>query len=411
MAEPTDIVVSKLGAKGDGVARVDGDQIFIPFALPGETWRQADDWQRLSASSDRAVPICSHFGVCGGCVAQHMSADLYHDWKLESVRQAFAHQGLDAEPVLSETFPISSRRRCSLTAKKTRTGIILGYLAARSRSVVDLNACPILASEISSKLDILRELSEVLAAPNGILRIDVLAASNGLDVAISGDHVLLGPELRVRLAQLVSDVGIIRLMAGGQEIAQLSAPIVNCSGVDVAVQPNAFLQAVEAAEAELTSLVLQYVGRAKMVGDLFCGIGTFAFALARKSKVLALDSDRASIETLMAARDRAQKLKPIDARVRDLFREPLSRKELEGLDCVVFDPPRAGAEGQARMFAKSRVPMIVAVSCNPATLARDVRHLVDGGFQLDALHAVDQFRFSAHIECVAALSRPKVRRR
>ncbi len=411
MAEPSDIVVSKLGAKGDGVASVDGDQIFIPFALPGERWRQQENWQRLSDSSERVEPICPHFGVCGGCVAQHMSPELYRDWKLDSVRQAFAHQGLEVEPVLSEAFPVASRRRCSLTAKKTRTGLVFGYLEARSHSVVDLESCPILVSEVSSKLDVLRELSEILAAPNGTLRIDVLAARNGLDVALHGDHVPLRPELRVTLAQLSSDAGIARLMAGGQEIAQLSAPIVGCSGVDVAIHPNAFLQAVEAAEVELTALVMQHVGRAKAVGDLFCGIGTFAFALARKAKVLALDSDRASIETLMAARDRAQKLKPIEARVRDLFREPLSRKELEGLDCVVFDPPRAGAEGQARMIAKSQVPRVVAVSCNPGTLARDVRHLVEGGYQLEALHAVDQFRFSAHIECVAALSRPKARRR
>ncbi|MEM7748481.1 MAG: class I SAM-dependent RNA methyltransferase [Pseudomonadota bacterium] len=411
MVEPSDIVVSKLGAKGDGVASADGDQIFIPFALPGETWRQGEGWERLSDSPDRIEPVCPHFGVCGGCIAQHMSAALYHDWKLDSVRQAFNHQGLDVEPVLSEAFPVSSRRRCSLTAKKTRTGVVLGYLAARSHTIVELAACPILISDISSKLDVLRELSAILVAPNGTLRIDVLSASNGLDVALHGDHLPLGPELRVRLAHLVSEAGIARLMAGGHEIAQLRTPIVNCSGVEVAVHPNAFLQAVEAAEAELASLVVQHVGRAKAVGDLFCGIGTFAFALARKAKVLALDSDRASIETLMAARDRAQKLKPIDARVRDLFREPLSRKELEGLDCVVFDPPRAGAEGQARMIAKSQVPRVVAVSCNPATLARDVRHLVEGGYQLEALHTVDQFRFSAHVECVAALSRPKARRR
>jgi len=331
--------------------------------------------------------------------------------KLASVRQAFSHQGIDVAPVLSEPFPIASRRRCAFTAKKSRSGLELGFLAAKSHDIIDLTTCSVLAADIMAKLSDLRMIVSRCALPGGTLRIDVLSTASGLDVSVDGEILSLRQELRVELAGLAAKAGLARLIVDGHEIAQLQVPIVSCSGVDVPVHPHAFLQAVEAAEIELAALVMQHVGRIKSVGDLFCGIGTFAFALARKAKVVAFDSDRPSIETLCAARDRAQKLKPIDARVRDLIREPLSRKELEGFDAVVFDPPRAGAEGQARMLARSTVAKVVAVSCNPATLARDVRHLIDGGYQLDALHCVDQFRFSAHVECVAALSKVGLRRR
>ncbi len=412
LADHNNIVITRLGAKGDGCADDNGQQIFVPFGLPGETWqRQGESWQRLSDSNARVDPPCQHFGTCGGCVAQHMSGGLYREWKLSSVRQTFAHQGITVEPVLSEPFPMASRRRCAFSAKKTKAGLDLGFLVARSHVIVDLASCSVLLPEITNKLADLRELSAMCCKPNGAARIDVLATATGLDVSVEGDVVPLKQELRVDLAKLVAKTGLARLIVDGHEIAQLQAPVITCSGVDVAVHPQAFLQAVEAAEVELATLVSQHVGRAKIVGDLFCGIGTFSFALARKTKVVAFDSDRPSIETLCAARDKAQKLKPIDARVRDLFREPLSRKELDGFDAVVFDPPRAGAEGQSRMLAKSSVARVVAVSCNPATLARDVRLLLDGGYVLESVNCVDQFRFSAHIECVAVLSKAVRRRR
>lgn len=411
MPDTTDIEIARLGAKGDGCGDISGQLVFVPYALPGENWRLHDEhWQRLSDSEDRVEPVCPHFGTCGGCVAQHMSDRLYRDWKLDAVRQAFSHQGIQVEPELADAFPVASRRRCSLTAKKTRSGIVLGFLEARSHVVVDLKTCAVLLPEITNKLGPLRQIADLCGVQGGTLRFDVLATRSGLDISVAGDTVELGQDLRVQLAKLSSGSGFARLIVADHEIAQLQVPMVSCSGVDVAVHPHSFLQAVEAAEAALTSLVVGHCGKAKVVGDLFCGIGTFAFALAQKSKVVAFDSDRPSIETLCAARDQAQKLKPIEARVRDLFREPLSRKELEDFDCVVFDPPRAGAEGQARMLAKSSVPKVIAVSCNPGTLARDVRHLLDGGYQLDSLSCVDQFRFSAHIECVASLSRPRSRR-
>jgi 23S rRNA (uracil1939-C5)-methyltransferase len=181
--------------------------------------------------------------------------------------------------------------------------------------------------------------------------------------------------------------------------------VVALGGVDVAVPPEAFMQAVEASEREMVRLVLDATAKAKRVADLFCGVGTFTFPLARKARVLAVDDDADAIVALSAAARRAQGLKPIETKVRDLFRMPLSAKELEGFDAVVFDPARSGAAAQAEQLARSKVPIVAAISCNPATLARDARILVDGGYRLRCVTPIDQFLFSAHVEAIAVFER------
>jgi 23S rRNA (uracil1939-C5)-methyltransferase len=191
----------------------------------------------------------------------------------------------------------------------------------------------------------------------------------------------------------------------GDIVVSRSAPRLTMSGVAVTIPPTAFVQAVGVAEARLADLVVDGVGKARRVADLFCGLGPFSFTLARRAKVLAIDSESTAVTALAAATRHATGLKPIETRTRDLFREPLARKELEGIDAVVLDPPRAGAQAQAEMLARSGVPTVVMVSCNPATMARDCRILVDAGFDLGAVTPVDQFLYAPHVEAVAVLTR------
>ena len=199
--------------------------------------------------------------------------------------------------------------------------------------------------------------------------------------------------------------GIARITVNGETLVEHAAPTLSFGGVDVVPPPGAFVQAAEAAELEISRLVVDAVGRSKRVADLFCGIGTFTLPLARRGRVLAVDGDQAAIDALDAAARRAQGLKPIETKLRDLFREPLSARELKDFDAVVFDPPRAGAKAQAERLAQSLVPLVVAVSCDPGTLARDLRILVDGGYSIEAVTPIDQFLFSAHVEVVAVLRR------
>ena len=199
--------------------------------------------------------------------------------------------------------------------------------------------------------------------------------------------------------------GFARLVVNGETIAMARAPAFQFGGVDVELPHRPFVQAVEASEGEMVRLALAATAKAKRVADLFCGLGTFTFPLARRARVLAVDASKTSIAALEAAARRAQGLKPIETKVRDLFRMPLAAKELEGFDAVVFDPARSGAQAQSEELARSKVGSVVAVSCNPGTLARDVRILVDGGYSLESVTPIDQFLFAAHVEAVAVLHR------
>jgi 23S rRNA (uracil1939-C5)-methyltransferase len=236
-------------------------------------------------------------------------------------------------------------------------------------------------------------------------RLTVLLTRSGLDIAITHSARHLGPDAVAGLGRVAAHHRIARVTVNGEAMLERAAPALSLGGVDAVVPPGAFVQAAEAAELEIGRLVVGAIGRAKRVADLFCGIGTLTFPIARLSRVLAVDGDQAAIAALDAAARHAQGLKPIETKVRDLFREPLSPRELKDCDAAIFDPPRAGAKAQAERLAKSDVPVAVAVSCDPGTLARDVRLLVDGGYRIESVTPIDQFLFSAHVEVVAVLRR------
>ena len=413
MDDTTDIVIDAISARGEGVGDSADGKVFVPLALPGEIWQRVDDeaYRCKVTRADRAEPPCVHFGVCGGCIAQHMPQPVYAQWKTDKVRQAFHHQAIPIEPEPLCAVDAGSRRRCVMTAIRAEGEIVLGFHRMRSHDLVALEMCTILCPEIGQSLDGLRALSALVLADKGSLRLTVLVADQGLDIDVHGDHRALTPALRRDLARLVEVHGFARLTVDGDPVVQLHQPTLTMADVAVPVPSGVFVQATMQSEQAMVGLVCDAAASSKYVADLFCGVGTFALALARRRAVAALDSDREALTALEAARDGVQGLKPIEVRGRDLMREPLSRKELAPFDCIVFDPPRAGAQAQAKMIAKSQVPRVVAVSCNPATLARDSRILIDGGYEIERVSAIDQFVFSAHVECVAVFRRPRSSRR
>jgi 23S rRNA (uracil1939-C5)-methyltransferase len=251
----------------------------------------------------------------------------------------------------------------------------------------------------------LKRLVEPLVTQKFPLRLTVTLAANGLDVALEDLPAELPPEIRERLAREAAAASLARVTVAGDTLYQSTVPAVRFGEANVVLPPRAFLQAAPAAEAEMVRLVTAAAAGAKRVADLFCGLGTFTFPLAERAPVLAVDGDKQAIAALQGAAKRAPGLKPIDTKVRDLFREPLAGKELEGFEAVVFDPPRAGAAAQAAALAGSKVQTVIAVSCNPATLARDARILIDGGFKLEAVTPIDQFLYSPHVEAVAVFRR------
>lgn len=402
--------IKRVGAQGDGVADTAAGPVFIPFTLPGERVRVMSiggDTRVdavLQSSAERVSAVCQHFGVCGGCAVQHMSEEFYKDWKRDLVVAAFKARGIDAD-VSAVIIPQGHRRRAVFTATRTDAELVLGFHKAQSHDLIDLSECAVMDPRIVAALPGLRLLLTPLVAKRTEARVTVTMTVAGLDIAIGDLKKTLTLPLRAALAKDAAELKVARVSVNGEPVYAALQPYLIFGSVDVPLPPGAFIQAVEAAEREMARLVTEYLGKAKKVADLFAGFGAFTFPIALRAKVLSIDSDATAIAALANAVRKASGIKPVTALVRDLFREPLSALELNEHDAVVFDPPRAGAEAQSRMLAKSKVKTVVAVSCNPATLARDARTLIDGGYTMGRVTPIDQFRYTPHIECVAVFNR------
>jgi 23S rRNA (uracil1939-C5)-methyltransferase len=409
------LVIDHVGHLGDGVAMLDAQNVYIPYTLGGETVEVAPvpghhpDRRRLlaveRASPERITPFCQHFGVCGGCAIQHWDAERYRAWKRNIVVETLAQARLDCEvDPLIDAHGLG-RRRITLHARMgTHDVLKVGFAAANSHDIVPVDRCPILDPGLDGALEAAWALAEPLISTAKPLDIQITATSNGLDVDVRGS----GPLPAAMIATL-SDIAerhrLARLTRHGELVLMRSAPTIVIGAAQVTLPPGSFLQATVAGEEALAALAILHCKRAKHIADLFCGVGPFALRLAAKSRVAAFDSDAGAVAALQKAAMATSGLKPVKAEARDLFRRPLMPQELRDYDAVVFDPPRQGAQAQALQLAASKVPAVVAVSCNVATFARDARILVDGGYRIEGVAPVDQFRHTPHVELVARFSR------
>ena len=408
------LTIARLGHRGDGIADTPQGPLYVPYVLAGESVTVEPvaghpDRRHLvhidQASHERIAPICKHFTKCGGCAMQHWSLAEYHLWKRGLVAEALAQAGLVApvEPLIDAHG--AGRRRAVLHARRGPHDVLeVGFTAPRAHHVVAIEACPILAPGLNGAVRAAWAIAECLRPAGKTLDIHATASDVGLDIDLRGSGPL-SPGEGAALARLAGRQGLTRLTCRGELVAQRAPPMLQIGRANVALPPGVFLQATAEGEAALAKLVRAHVGGAKRVADLFCGIGPFALRLAEQARVTAADSDEAAVSALKRAAAATPGLTPVEAVARDLLRRPLAAAELKGYDAVVFDPPRQGAEAQARELAKSVVPVVVAVSCDAATFARDARILVAGGYRLDAVTPVDQFRYSHHVEMVAAFSR------
>ncbi|MER8953602.1 class I SAM-dependent RNA methyltransferase [Mesorhizobium sp. M0833] len=411
----TRFTIARLGSQGDGIAETETGEVFIPFALPGEVVTAARGKDRatlmsvLEASPLRVDPPCRHFGACGGCAVQHLETEAYHRWKHEKVVHALKSKGIACDVGAMVPCAPHTRRRVVFTARRSEAGMQFGFVRALSSEIISIEECPISLPQIVAALDRLRMLAGLICTTTKSFHMAVTVTGSGLDVAVH-DSGKLGENQRRVASNFVIAEGLARLSIDGEIIIEPKKPIVLFDGVAVAVPPGAFLQATEAAEQAMANIVGQHFARAKRVADLFAGCGSFALRLAARSEVHAVEGDAAALAALDRAFRFASGLKRVTGERRDLFRRPLTFKELNAFDGVVFDPPRAGAEDQSKQIARSGVPLVAAVSCNPATLARDLRILLDGGYALKSVTPIDQFLWSPHVEAVALLEKPKRRR-
>ena len=408
------LVIDGLGARGDGIASSPGGPIYVPYALPGETvevdaWPGHPDRRHLlqveTAGAGRIAPVCPHFGVCGGCQIQHLEAGAYLAWKRGIVVTQLRSAGVAAEVLPVVDAHGDGRRRAVLHARRPGHDILeVGFTALATHRIIAIDRCPILAPGLAGAIDAAWAIAETLMPAGKPLDIQMTATLAGIDVDVRGSGPLTST-LIAALAGVVESRRLARLTRHGELVVQRAIPVIAVGRTTVALPPGAFLQATAKGEETLAALVLGHVGAARTVADLFAGIGPFALRLAEGARVTAADADQPAIEALGRAAAQTAGLKPVKAERRDLFRRPYVAQELKDVAAVVFDPPRQGAEAQARELARSAVPVVVAVSCNAATFARDVKILIDGGYRLGEVTPVDQFRYSAHVEIVARLTR------
>jgi 23S rRNA (uracil1939-C5)-methyltransferase len=404
------LVIDHVGHRGDGVALVDGQTVYVPYTLGGETVEAAPvaghpDRRRLlgveHASPERITPFCPHFGVCGGCAIQHWEAERYRAWKRDLVIETLAQAKIDCEVAPLVDAHGLGRRRITLHARiGTHDVLKVGYAAANSHDIIPVDRCPILDPALNGALEAAWAIAEPLISIGKPLDIQITAADNGLDVDVRGSGPLPA-KLIATLSRVAERHRLARLTRHGELVLMRAPPTITIGNAQVPLPAGSFLQATTAGEQALAELLAGHCKRAKHIADLFCGVGPFALRLAAKSRIAAFDSDPGAITALQKAATSTPGLKPLKAEARDLFRRPLMPQELRDYDTVVFDPPRQGAQAQVLQLAASKVPAVVAVSCNVATFARDARILIDGGYRPENVTPVDQFRHTPHVELVA----------
>lgn len=408
------LTIAEIGHRGDGVAYTPKGAVFVPYTLPGETVLVeaapgALDRRKpvsiLTANSQRVAPICPHFGNCGGCALQHWATDAYRAWKRDLVVVALAHTGINAPVDDLVDAHGEGRRRVVLHARRDgHDALSVGFSAVRTHTIISISACPVLASSLRGAFDVARALAEPLRSVRKPLDLQITGTETGLDIDLRGSGAL-SQVAEMALTAVAAHHRVARLTRHGERVMQMSAPTVRMGRATVILPAGGFLQATEEGETMLARLVLAHTAGSARVADLFAGVGPFALKLAEHAKVYAVDSHAGAIEALTGAVKTVSGLKAVTTEVRDLFRLPLRAEELRRYDALVFDPPRQGAAAQVREIATSSVPIVVAVSCNAATFARDARTLIDGGYRLERVTPIDQFRYSAHVEIVGMFRR------
>ncbi len=408
--------VIDIGTNGDGIARLeDGATVFVPFSAPGDivmadVFKEQDGQYRAKINSIllksplRTTPPCRHFGICGGCSLQHLNEKAYRDFKVKSVTDALAKSGIVSSENLEIVFvPQGTRRRANFAARVTKGKAIIGFHEKKSASIRDVPDCLLITEEVRSVMEGIRPYISDIAGEGGKIDILIQCVSGMREVALTG-KIAPGWEAQQALSDALRTLDLARISLRARDyeeykiILEAKPYYVGFDSLFLNLAPGAFLQPSSEGQDALTDCVVDGAADASCVADLFCGNGTFTGPLLKAGRdVMAADFAPDAIEALKKA--------GVNAQLRNLFKSPLAPDELSGVECVVLDPPRAGAKEQVSVLSESRIPRIVYVSCNPQTFARDAAVLIERGYKLEKLTIIDQFVWSPHTEIAAIFDR------
>lgn len=397
-------IIQRIAARGDGVT---ADGRHVPLSAPGD--RLLPDGG-LALGPHHVDPVCRHFPDCGGCQLQHLSDDAYADYVQDRVAGALKGQGLDPGDVLGpHVSPPASRRRASLRALRLGKAVQIGFSSQGSHRIIDMLECHVLEPRLFALIAPLRTLFGQMLGKEKAGTIDMTLVEQGVDLTLTGIAARSLAETEA-LLDFARDHKLARLILDGEDgpvtLWEPDPVSIRFGSLSVGFPPRAFLQATADGEAALLAEVRRGLGEAKLVADLFAGLGTFALSVAQDvpgRKVYAAEAARDLIMSLQAGGNRMPGR--IFPEHRDLFRRPLTPAELNRFDAVILDPPRAGVREQVSEIARSTMPLLVYVSCNPASFARDAVTLIEGGYRLEQLKPVGQFRWSTHVELVGFFRR------
>lgn len=406
------ITVKTLGGLGDGISEIDGKPLFTPKSCAGDRLEirivhQTKESLRgeivsvLEAGADRVAPPCVYFSDCGGCSLQHISENAYHEFKRRMAKDALAFAGFPDTAIDVTFLPAATRRRVEFKWD----GRSLAYYAARSHDLVPVESCLILEPVLAK---LMAPLAKALTKFSNIKTVSLTAADSGVELLLGlNDNHRPDKTAFEALANTLNlaRVGVVSENGEYTTVVKRIPITMNFGGYDVAFPPDAFLQASKEGQKLLTDAVLAGVGEAKQVVDLFCGIGTYSFPLSKIAVTHAVEHDLPMVQSFGKNIKTLGLAEQLSVEERDLFRSPLTAKELARFDAIVLNPPRIGAKEQTKQIAESAVKRVVMVSCNPATFARDAKALKAAGFTLTSAQAIDQFVYSPHLEIVAVFQK------
>lgn len=421
-AVTAEVMIKNLGAKGDGLATYEDCTVHIPFTAPGDEILARVIGDRgilqeiISSSPNRVDPVCPHFGECGGCALQHIAPPYQSEWKMERVSQALSREGIEGVSILpSPAIPHNTRRRATFSVHRFDTDYTIGFKARNTHRIIPLEECHLLDQSLFEARLLISPIIDKL--PNGWneFTIQINKCNSGFDFNLNtkGEVTDLDVSFIEQAATLFRDGGIIRFSVNAEVLFAFGDAYLEFEDIPIAIPPGAFLQASEEGQQALLKAVRAVlsthdVSEGDQLADLFCGCGAFALPLSRAYEIHAVDNHYEGVGAMVTAYKQQAGFKNLTGEVRDLFRQPLLPDELASFQVVLFDPPRAGAPAQAKQMAQTDIPLIIGVSCNPASFARDARLLAKGGYTLTQVQLVDQFAWSPHIELVGSFVKKDV---